>query len=199
MPHPRHRHRARALALTAVLAAGVLGAACSASSPPSAAAGGAGAVAAIDVVEANTSVTRIVDGDTIVVALKDAGGKDEHVRLIGIDTPETKKPNSPVECFGQEATDHLRTLLPDGTRIRLERDAEERDRYGRLLAYVYRASDGLFINLAMADDGYAAQLTVPPNVAHAETFRTAAETARQQNRGLWSACASPHTPVAGSG
>ena len=72
--------------------------------------------------------------------------------------------------------------------MRLVRDAEERDRYGRLLAYVYRAEDGLFINLAMVEDGYANQYTFPPNVAHAEEFRAAASTARSEGTGLWSAC-----------
>jgi micrococcal nuclease len=71
------------------------------------------------------------------------------------------------------------------------RDVEARDRYDRLLAYVYRASDGLFVNLAMVTDGYADQYTFPPNVAHVDEFRTAASTAREAGTGLWSACERP--------
>jgi micrococcal nuclease len=132
-------------------------------------------------------VKRVVDGDTIVVHL---GGRDERVRLIGIDTPETVDPRKPVQCFGKEASTHTHDLLPPGTVVRLERDVEGRDRYDRLLAYVYRVSDGLFVNLALARDGYAQMLTIPPNVAYVEQFRGAVADARQAGRGLWSSCAS---------
>jgi micrococcal nuclease len=130
-------------------------------------------------------VTKITDGDTIHVAI---GGRDETVRLIGIDTPESVDPRSPVECFGKEASAHLAELLPLGSDVRLVRDVEARDRYGRLLAYVYRQPDDLFVNLAMARDGYAAQLTFPPNVAHVDDFASAVAEARDAGRGLWSAC-----------
>src|SRR5690606_33140732 len=90
---------------------------------------------------ANAFVVRIVDGDTIVA---DIDGRRTTVRLIGIDTPETVKPDSPVECFGPEASAYIGTLLDAGTPIRVERDAEARDDYGRLLAYIRRAADGLF-------------------------------------------------------
>ena len=132
-------------------------------------------------------VTRVVDGDTIAVRLD---GRTEKVRYIGMDTPETVKPNSPVECFGKEASAHAAELLPDGTPVRLVLDVEERDRYDRVLAYVYRADDGLFVNLAMATDGYAGVLTYPPNVAHTDQFRAAVADARSAGRGLWAACAS---------
>ncbi len=132
-------------------------------------------------------VQRVVDGDTIVVHI---GGRDERVRLIGIDTPESVDPRQPVECFGKEASAHTSELLPAGTIVRLERDVEARDRYDRLLAYVHRVSDDLFVNLALARDGYAQQLTIPPNVAYADQFRAAVAEARQAGRGLWSACAS---------
>ncbi len=138
-------------------------------------------------VEANATVERVVDGDTLVV---DIDGSRERVRLIGIDTPESVKPNSPVECFGKEASAHAAELLPDGTPVRLVLDVEERDRYDRVLAYVYRADDGLFVNLAMATDGYAGVLTYPPNVAHTDQFRAAVADARSAGRGLWAACAS---------
>lgn len=131
------------------------------------------------------TVSKVTDGDTIHV---DIGGRDETVRLIGIDTPESVDPRSPVECFGIEASDHLKELAPPGTRVRLVRDAEARDRYDRLLAYVYRADDELFLNLAMARDGFANVLTIPPNVAHVDDFVAAAAEAREAGRGLWSAC-----------
>ncbi len=131
-------------------------------------------------------VKRVVDGDTIVVHV---GGRDERVRLIGIDTPETVDPRKPVQCFGKEASDHTKALLPAGTVVRLERDAEARDRYDRLLAYVYRESDGLFVNLELARDGYAQLLTIPPNVTYVDELRAAVADARHEGRGLWSSCA----------
>jgi len=131
-------------------------------------------------------VKRVVDGDTIVVHV---GGRDERVRLIGIDTPETVDPRKPVQCFGKEASAHTKELLPPGTAVRLERDVEPRDRYDRLLAYVYRTSDGLFVNLELARDGYAQQLTIPPNVAYVDQIRSAVAEARRAGRGLWSSCA----------
>lgn len=136
-------------------------------------------------VESNATVVRVVDGDTVVV---DIDGHDETVRLIGIDTPETVKPNSPVECFGPEASAFTKHLLPEGTLVRLERDVEARDDYGRLLAYLYLAGDGTFVNLLLARQGYAALLTFPPNVAHVDEFVDAAEAARVDGLGLWSAC-----------
>lgn len=128
------------------------------------------------------TVARVVDGDTIVL------DDDVRVRLIGIDTPETKDPRRPVECFGQEASAHMIKLLPAGTRVRVVYDVERTDRYGRTLAYLYRASDGLFVNAAMVRDGFASAYTVPPNVAHADEFVALNREARETGRGLWSAC-----------
>ncbi len=142
-----------------------------------------------------TTVTRVIDGDTIVVASVGDDRHDVHVRLIGIDTPETKKPNTPVECFGPEASARLHELLPEGTEVRLEVDAEAQDTYGRALAYVYRSADDLFVNEAMVADGFAAQLTIPPNIAHAEAFTAAAADARTQRRGLWGTCPTAHSPA----
>ena len=136
-------------------------------------------------VASNATVVRVVDGDTIVV---DVDGRDETVRLIGIDTPETVKPNSPVECFGPEASAATKALLPAGAPIRLERDVEARDDYDRLLAYVFLAADGTFVNLRLVRQGFAALLTFPPNVAHVDEFVDAAEAARADGLGLWSAC-----------
>jgi micrococcal nuclease len=142
----------------------------------------------------SATVARIVDGDTLVARI---AGVDEHVRLIGIDTPETKKPDTPVECFGPEASARLNELLPGGTELRLERDAEARDKYGRLLAYVYRDSDGLFINLTMAADGFASSLTIKPNDTHAHEIDAAVGEARRARRGLWGVCSNGHQPQSG--
>jgi len=143
--------------------------------------------------EAGTAtVTRVVDGDTIQVRVATA---DEKVRLIGIDTPETHGPGGLKECFGAEATGRVQALLPAGTRVRLVRDVEPRDRYGRLLAYVYRAQDGLFVNLTLATEGYAATLTYPPNVAHAKEFDAATRAARSADLGLWQRCGGPDKAI----
>ena len=135
--------------------------------------------------EPNATVQRVIDGDTIVV---ETGGVDERIRLIGIDTPESVKPGTEVECFGKEASEHTADLLPEGTEVVLERDVEARDRYDRLLAYVYRAADGLFVNLAIVEEGFGQPATYPPNVAHTEEFVRAGRTARDQDRGLWGSC-----------
>jgi micrococcal nuclease len=129
-------------------------------------------------------VTKIVDGDTIHVAL---GGRDEKVRYIGVDTPETHKPGTPVQCFGPAASAFNARLL-EGRSVRLRTDAESRDRYGRLLAYVYRRPDGLFVNAELVGRGFATILTIPPNVAHASEFLRLQRAARSSGRGLWSAC-----------
>lgn len=141
-----------------------------------------------DALPANATVVRTVDGDTLVA---EVGGVEERVRLIGINTPESVDRSRPVMCFGKEASAHLTELLPPGTPIRLVRDVEARDRYDRLLAYVYRASDGRFVNLAMVQDGFANQYTFPPNVEHTRVFRDAAAAARRAGTGLWSACERP--------
>ncbi|MFN2503572.1 MAG: thermonuclease family protein [Acidimicrobiales bacterium] len=132
----------------------------------------------------DTRVLRVVDGDTIVVA----GGHS--VRLIGVDTPETKDPRRPVQCYGREAAAFLSSLLPKGTAVRLVGDEEPRDVYDRALAYAYRLPDGLFVNAELVRNGYAQVLTIPPNVAHSEEFVALAADARNANRGLWSACSS---------
>ncbi|HEY6531688.1 MAG TPA: thermonuclease family protein [Acidimicrobiales bacterium] len=137
-------------------------------------------------------IVKVVDGDTIEV---DVAGRHERVRLIGIDTPETKDPRTPVECFGAEASARAAELLPPGTEVRLVSDVEERDRYDRVLAYVYRLPDELFVNLALARDGFADLLTIPPNVAHTDELRAAVSDARREQRGLWPACGGIDTPV----
>jgi micrococcal nuclease len=129
-------------------------------------------------------VVRVVDGDTIRVALPSG---EEPVRHIGIDTPESVKPGTPVECFAKRASAFNERLVA-GERVRLVRDVEERDRYGRLLAYVYRQRDGLFVNAELVRRGYATVATFPPNVAHEGEFRRLARRARLSGRGLWSEC-----------
>ena len=127
-------------------------------------------------------VTRVSDGDTISI-----DGKS--TRLIGIDTPETVDPRRPDGCYGKEASDRTKALLPNGTAVRIEYDVERTDRYGRQLAYVWRASDGLFINLVLVQEGYAKAYPYGnKTVAHRAEFAAAEVTARAQGAGLWSAC-----------
>lgn len=147
--------------------------------PPSSSTSTTAAPPAGDIVE----VARVIDGDTIEVT------DGTRVRLIGIDTPESVDPRRPVECLGKEAAAHTASLLPVGTDVRLEYDVEREDRYGRTLAYVYRVDDGLFVNAAIARDGFAQQLTIPPNVAKVDEIAAAVAEARAAGRGLWgSAC-----------
>ena len=142
--------------------------------------GGPGAGARIAAV-----VTRVVDGDTVRVRF---GGRDEAVRYIGMDTPETVKPNAPVQCFGKAASAANHRLV-SGARVELRLDAEPRDRYGRLLAYLYRRADGLFVNAELVRGGFARTLTIPPNIGHAAELGALERRARADRRGLWGACA----------
>ena len=137
------------------------------------------------VLAVNATLVKVVDGDTIDVRVD---GRRERVRLIGIDTPETKKPNTPIQCFGPEATAFTTSLLPNGAALHLERDVVARDDFGRLLAYVYLAGDGTFVNLKIIRSGYARVLTIAPNVAHAGEFVDAARAAQAADIGLWARC-----------
>jgi len=130
-------------------------------------------------------VRRVIDGDTIVVAM---AGRTETIRLIGVNTPETHHPTKPVECFGPEAAAHTTMLLPAGTDVWVERDVESRDRYGRLLGYVHRSSDGLFVNLDLVAGGWAMSYPFPPNTTFEARFAEAANTARTASLGLWDRC-----------
>lgn len=131
-------------------------------------------------------VEYVVDGDTIDLEI---GGREERVRMIGINTPEIAHEDEPAECFGPEAAAFTSDLLPEGTEVRLERDVVGRDDYGRLLAYVYRRSDGALVNELIVAGGYARPLTIPPNDTYAEVFVAAATAADAAGTGLWSACA----------
>jgi micrococcal nuclease len=131
------------------------------------------------------TVMRIVDGDTIVVRL--ASGTEERVRYIGIDTPESVKPGTPVQCFAKEAS-AANAKLVEGRRVRLVRDVSERDRYGRLLAYVYRADDDLFVNERLVRDGYAVAKEYRPDTRFADRFAAVMADAKKALRGLWRTC-----------
>ncbi len=126
-------------------------------------------------------VVGVVDGDTIEICC--VFGKREKVRYIGVNTPETKHPRKGVEPLGKEAAEANRRLV-GGQNIRLEFDVELRDRYGRLLAYVY-LEDGTFVNAWLVQNGYAQVMTIPPNVRYQELFLTLQREARQAQRGLW--------------
>jgi len=136
-------------------------------------------------------VTHVVDGDTIDVEI---GGRTERVRLIGIDTPETKKPNTPIECWGPEASAFTTSLLPEGTEVRIERDIVGRDDYGRLLGYVHlvdaAGTDGIgtFVNMQIIEQGFARPLTIEPNSTFAREFADAAGRASRADIGMWGAC-----------
>ncbi|HYX43842.1 MAG TPA: thermonuclease family protein [Acidimicrobiales bacterium] len=106
------------------------------------------------------------------------------IRLIGIDAPDVETRG----CFSGEATTHLRELLAPDSPVRVVYDADRTDRLGRTLAYLYRPADGLFVNAAMARDGFARQLTTPPNTAHAEEIKTAVSEAVAERRGMWQSC-----------
>ena len=144
-------------------------------------------LAAADADDRSTvTVERVTDGDTIRVSGGDFDG--EAVRLIGIDTPEVDGPYTDAQCFGSKASGRARALMPEGAELELVLDVQERDRFGRVLAYVYRASDGRFVNAAMVRGGFATAITIPPNVEHADRFRQLERDARDAGRGLWEAC-----------
>ena len=127
-------------------------------------------------------VTRVVDGDTVEVRL---GGREEDVRYIGVDTPESVAPGQPVECYGKDASEFNRSLV-EGERVRLEYGAERRDVYGRLLAYVYLRGD--LVNAELLQRGYARTLAIAPNTDRAGLFDRIEQRAANAGRGLWGAC-----------
>jgi micrococcal nuclease len=129
-------------------------------------------------------VTQFDDGDTVIV---DMGGVEEKVRFIGVDTPETKDPRKPIQCFGKAASAFTKNLIGDQP-VKLESDPTNtnRDRYGRLLRYVY-LPDGTFVNLEIIKQGYGfAYVSFP--VQKLEEFKAAQVEARTNNRGLWAGC-----------
>lgn len=129
------------------------------------------------------TVERVVDGDTIEV--RSENGNVEDVRMLLIDTPETVHPDKPVQPFGQEASRLTKELLPEGTKVTLERDVSERDKYGRLLAYVWK--DDEMINQVLLREGLARVAYVfEPDTRYVDEFRAIEKTARQEERGIWS-------------
>ncbi len=145
----------------------------------------AGAVTAV--------VTRVVDGDTFVA---NVAGRQQRIRVIGVDTPETVDPRRPVEPYGKEAS-RFATAWLQGRTVRLAGDVESHDRFGRLLAYVWLA-DGTFWNALLAAEGYAQQLTIPPNVSYAALFGRLVAEARTAGRGLWAPSAGRAAGALGS-
>jgi micrococcal nuclease len=131
---------------------------------------------------AEVKVTRVVDGDTVEATVD---GQTEDIRYIGVDTPESVKPDTPVQCYALKAS-HFNEDLVEGKTVRLEYDAEQRDVYGRLLAYVYLGDE--FVNAELVKRGYARTLTIPPNTDHAELFARLEREASADERGLWGAC-----------
>src|SRR5437867_2369962 len=131
--------------------------------------------------EETATVTRVIDGDTIEVSV---AGVVEKVRLIGVDTPETVDPRKPVEFFGKEASGFIRNLVA-GKKVVLrdELGGQDRDKYHRLLRYVY-LEDGTFVNAEIIKQGYGHAYVVFP-FSHMEEFRTYERQAREKGLGLW--------------
>lgn len=124
-------------------------------------------------------VIKVVDGDTIEI---EGGYK---LRYIGIDTLETVDPRRSVGCFGKEASAKNKELVL-GQKVRLEKDVSETDKYGRLLRYVYIGD--IFVNKYLVEEGFAKASSYPPDIKYQDIFRAAEKTARESNKGLWSAC-----------
>lgn len=135
-------------------------------------------------------VTKAIDGDTIKLST------GEHVRMIGIDTPESRyntklqrdahrsrKDTKEILKMGKDASGFTKNLV-EGKRVRLEFDVQKHDKYGRLLAYVY-LDDGTFVNAKIVGEGYAQVMTIPPNVKYADIFLKLQKEAREKHRGLW--------------
>ncbi len=131
-------------------------------------------------------VTRVIDGDTIELAT------GETVRYIGIDTPETKHPSRPVECYGELAAQKNAELVLD-KEVRLEKDVSETDQFGRLLRYVWIEEN--MVNDMLVREGFAHAASYPPDVKYQEMFTQAQEQARNENRGLWGECGVEPTPT----
>lgn len=124
-------------------------------------------------------VKRVVDGDTLELA------DGRKVRYIGINTPESVDPRRAPQCFGKEASLKNKELV-EGKTVTLEKDVSEKDKYGRLLRYVYVGN--IFINDFLVREGYAYAATYPPDLRYQQEFQEAQVQARTQNRGLWAGC-----------
>lgn len=140
----------------------------------------------------SATVVRVIDGDTVELSI---GEVTERARLLGIDAPESVSPKVPDQCFGAEASQALHDLLPPGSEVRIERDAESRDRYGRLLLYLYRVDDGLFVNQWMLESGLADAMAFEPNTTFAVPFEAVRSQAEAAGTGLWGRCDGPDQPL----
>lgn len=128
------------------------------------------------------TVTKVVDGDTFWV--KGKNGRDEKIRLIGIDAHETRKtPRKEVGFYGKEATAYLKKMIL-GKKVRLSYDVGKYDRYRRTLAYAH-LENGTFVNADLVKKGYAVVMTVPPNIKYADKFILYQQEARKNEKGLW--------------
>ena len=130
------------------------------------------------------TIVSVVDGDTIVLKVQN---QTETVRLLGIDTPETVHPSKPIECFGPEASAFAKATLVKGSTVKLLRDVEPRDRYQRLLVYLFLA-DGTLFNQLLIDRGFARTLSIEPNTAFASQFAWHESNAKNRRVGLWQSC-----------
>lgn len=149
----------------------------------------------VDAASLDTAVIqRVVDGDTLKIHYK---GQTENIRLIGVDAPESsankkaqkdaRRSGHDIEtltAMGKEATNYVERIVRSGDEVRLEFDVQHRDRYGRLLCYVY-LSDGKMLNEEITKAGYAQVMTYPPNVKYQEKFTKAYKETRENKRGLW--------------
>ena len=130
-------------------------------------------------------VKRVIDGDTVEL---ENGGK---VRYIGIDTPETLDPRKPVQCFGKNASAKNKELV-EGKPVWLVKDVTDKDKYGRLLRYVYLGDpaqeSSMFVNLELVKQGFAHSYTYPPDIKYQDLFISAQTEARENQRGLWASC-----------
>ncbi|MBI2086117.1 thermonuclease family protein [Candidatus Daviesbacteria bacterium] len=140
--------------------------------------------AVVGIAGEKTLVTKVVDGDTIVV------NGQITVRFIGIDTPETIDPRRPVGCFGKEASNETKNLLT-GREVVLQKDVSDTDKYKRILRYVFLPLENgqiLFVNDYLVRVGFAKVYTYPPDVKFDSQFRQAEKEAKEAKRGLWGRC-----------
>jgi micrococcal nuclease len=130
------------------------------------------------------TIVSVIDGDTIVLEVQN---QTETVRLLGIDTPETVHPSKPIECFGPEASAFTKATLAKGSTVKLMRDIEPRDRFQRLLVYLFLA-DGTMFNQLLIDRGFARTMSIEPNTAFASLFASHESNAKARRVGLWQSC-----------
>jgi micrococcal nuclease len=149
-----------------------------------------GGVAAAAGNENKGKVVRVIDGDTLVI---DHDHREDTVRLLNIDTPETKDPDAPVECLGPEATEYLQELLPAGSTVTLDFDVEREDKYGRTLAAVF--ADGELVNADIARQGLGDAVYFAPNQKYLAEVETAQAEARSAGRGLYDSSAGCTVPA----